>query len=38
LVNHGSGTFDDAKYLIDLAKEKVFNEFGIKLEEEIKIL
>lgn len=38
LVNHGNGTFKDAKYLIDLAKEKVYNQFGILLEEEIKIL
>lgn len=38
LVNHGGGTFEDAKYLIDLAKERVFAEFGIELEEEIRIL
>ncbi len=38
LVNLGEGTFEDAKYLIDLAKEKVLNEFGIALKEEIKIL
>jgi UDP-N-acetylmuramate dehydrogenase len=38
LVNHGGGTFEDAKYLIDLAKERVFDEFGIDLEEEIHIL
>jgi UDP-N-acetylmuramate dehydrogenase len=38
LVNMGNGTFDDAKYLIDLAKQKVFEVFGIELKEEIKIL
>ncbi len=38
LVNHGNGLFKDAKYLIDLAKEKVFNKFKVKLIEEIKIL
>jgi UDP-N-acetylmuramate dehydrogenase len=38
LVNLGGGTFEDAKFLIDLAKERVLNEFNIELEEEIKIL
>jgi len=38
LVNRGKGKFDDAKYLIDLAKEKVLKEFNILLKEEIKIL
>jgi UDP-N-acetylmuramate dehydrogenase len=38
LVNLGSGTFEDAKYLIDLAKEKVLREFDITLQEEIKLL
>lgn len=38
LVNFGGGRFEDAKYLIDLAKSKVFDTFGILLEEEIKIL
>jgi len=38
LVNYGGGVFEDAKYLIDLAKSRVFEEFGIKLKEEIKIL
>jgi len=38
LVNLGAGTFDDAKYLIDLAKQKVLQEFEIELKEEIKIL
>jgi UDP-N-acetylmuramate dehydrogenase len=38
LVNLGSGTFDDAKYLIDLAKQKVLEAFNIELKEEIKIL
>ncbi len=38
LVNRGAGTFKDAKYLIDIAKEKVLNVFGIELKEEIKLL
>jgi len=38
LVNHGGGTFEEARYLIDLAKEKVFKAFGIELIEEVKSL
>jgi len=38
LVNNGGGLFCDAKYLIDLAKKRVLEEFGIALIEEIKIL
>jgi len=38
LVNHGGGTFEDAKYLIDLAKNEVFKKFDILLKEEIRIL
>ncbi len=38
LVNHGGGSFKEAKYLIDLAKSRVFDEFGIELQEEIQIL
>ena len=38
LVNNGNGTFADAKYLINLAKEKIFAKFGVSLLEEIKIL
>jgi len=38
LVNHGGGTFEEAKYLIDLAKESVFKKFGIVLQEEVQIL
>ena len=38
LVNHGGGTFEDAKYLIDLVKEKVLEKFGIELKEEVQIL
>ena len=36
LVNLGKGSFEDAKYLIDLAKEKIFKECGVTLQEEIK--
>jgi UDP-N-acetylmuramate dehydrogenase len=38
LVNHGGGLFEDAKYLIDLAKKRVYEEFGIELIEEVKVL
>jgi len=38
LVNHGGGRFEDAKALIDLAKERVYQRFGIELVEEIKLL
>ena len=35
LVNQSNGTFEDAIALINLAKEEVFKQFGIALEEEI---
>jgi len=38
LVNKGDGTFEDAIELIDLAKQKVQDQFGIALQEEVKIL
>jgi UDP-N-acetylmuramate dehydrogenase len=38
LVNHGGGVFEDACYLLDLAKEKVFEKFGIVLIEEVQVL
>jgi len=38
LVNYGEGTFREAEDLIFLAKERVFDEFGIKLEEEVKLV
>ncbi|MBI3874238.1 MAG: UDP-N-acetylmuramate dehydrogenase [Arcobacter sp.] len=38
LVNMGNGTYDEAIKLINLAKEKVFKEFNIKMETEIVIL
>jgi len=38
LVNHGGGTFEEAKYLIELAKEKIFKAFDIELLEEVQIL
>jgi len=38
LVNLGEGTYEDARYLIELAKERVKKLFGISLQEEIKIL
>jgi UDP-N-acetylmuramate dehydrogenase len=38
LVNLSKGSYEDAIALIALAKEKVLVEFGIVLEEEIKIL
>jgi len=38
LVNLGHGDFEDAITLISLAKKKVFDQFGITLQEEIKLL
>ena len=38
LVNKGNGKFEDAIYLIKMAKDKVYEKFGILLQEEIKIL
>jgi len=38
LINLGEGTYKDATYLLDLAKEKVKAQFGILLQEEIKLL
>lgn len=37
-VNTGGGTFEDMLYLVNLAKKRVFEDFGIMLEEEIIIL
>jgi len=38
LVNLGDGKFEDALSLINLAKDRVLEKFGIRLQEEIKIL
>lgn len=38
LINAGGATFTDAIDLINLAKKKVFEKFGVKLECEVKIL
>ncbi|MFV0481075.1 MAG: UDP-N-acetylmuramate dehydrogenase [Campylobacteraceae bacterium] len=38
LVNLGSGKYEDALTLIDEAQKRVFEEFGIRLELEIKIV
>jgi UDP-N-acetylmuramate dehydrogenase len=38
LVNHGGGTFEEAKYLIELVKKEVFEKFGVLLKEEVQIL
>ena len=38
LVNKGGGRYEDAIYLINLAKEKVYGKFGVELKEEVKIL
>ena len=38
LINHGKGSFDEAFYLINLAKSKVKESFGIELETEVVIL
>lgn len=37
-VNAGNGTFEEMIFLIEEAKKRVFETFGIKLEEEIKII
>lgn len=38
LINNGKASFEDAFYLINLAKQKVRDEFGIILEEEVVII
>ena len=38
LVNLGGGKFEEATELITLAKEKVYQQFGIELKEEVKII
>ena len=38
LVNLGDGTFDEAIELIELAKKRVYQKFGIVLEEEVQII
>ena len=38
LINYGGGKFDEAITLINLAKKRVFEEFGINLVEEVVIL
>lgn len=38
LVNHGNGQFGDAIELIHLAKKRVYEEFGVMLQEEIQIV
>jgi len=35
LVNNGKGTYEDAIYLINLAKEKIKKQFNIEIQEEI---
>lgn len=35
LVNYGDGTFEDAIYLIEVAKKKIKEQFSIDIEEEI---
>jgi UDP-N-acetylmuramate dehydrogenase len=37
-VNLGNGRFEDMIYLINLAKRRVYEKFGINLKEEIKII
>jgi UDP-N-acetylmuramate dehydrogenase len=38
LVNHGSASFEDAFFLIELAKKRVYEKFGKELENEIIIV
>ncbi|HKL74161.1 MAG TPA: UDP-N-acetylmuramate dehydrogenase [Clostridia bacterium] len=37
IINNG-GTVDDYLYLVEMAKTRVFEQFGIKLEEEVRII
>ena len=38
LINYGDGKFDEAIALINLAKKRVYEQFGINLQEEVVIL
>ena len=38
LINAGRGTFEDAVKIIEEAKRRVYEEFGIHLEEEVKLI
>ena len=38
LINFGKGSFSEALDLINFAKEKVYNTFGVILEEEVKLI
>ena len=38
IINRGGATAYDYLKLIDIAKEKVYADFGIELEEEIEII
>ena len=38
LINYGGGKFDEAIALINLAKKRVYEQFGINLQEEVVIL
>ncbi|AJC85666.1 UDP-N-acetylmuramate dehydrogenase [Campylobacter sp. RM16704] len=38
LINKKHASFDDAMFLIELAKKRIFEEFGISLEEEVVII
>ena len=38
LINYGGGTFNEVLYLINLAKKRVFENFGVNLETEVVIL
>lgn len=38
IINYGNGTFEEFSKLIDIAKEKVYNKFGIELSLEVEIV
>lgn len=38
LINTGNASFDDAIYLIELIKKRVFDSCGVRLDEEVKII
>ncbi len=38
ILNKGSASFEDVKFLIELCQSKVYQKFGIKLEKEVEII
>ena len=38
LINKKNASFEDAIYLIELARKRVFEEFGVRLENEVIVI